>query len=191
MSRDFTPGDMQDPREEGSAPRPPIPRPDTRQPERPSPGRDSGIDTRPAAPRDTRPSDSRTEDLRTVFYDRDRAYRLQNSEVHTLAELGRFRAIAAENLAKYAYEGHRDRMQQDLHNLVRQGLIQKRTFEGPDASPRELLTLTKAGQDLLRANRLVRGDQSIYQGFVKPKEVNHDADIYRLYQRETERIEAK
>ena len=123
-----------------------------------------------------------------VIYDRDRTYRLHESETHTLIDLGRFRVIATEDLAKHAYRDAREEAQQDIHNLTRQGLVRLGTFEGPDASSRELLTLTKSGHRLVRANRLVPKDQATYHGFVKPKEANHDADIYRLYQKEPERI---
>ena len=34
-------------------------------------------------------------------------------------------------------------------------------------------------------------DQAIYHGFVKPKEANHDADLYRLYQKIAGDIERK
>ncbi len=90
----------------------------------------------------------------------------------------------------HAYEGQRDRMQGDLRNLVRRGLVRRKTFEGTDASSRELLTLTKSARKLLRSNRAVPEGQSVYYGFVKPREANHDADIYRLYQKEAARIEA-
>jgi len=82
-------------------------------------------------------------------------------------------------------------MQDDLRNLLRQGLIRKGRFDGPEHTPRELVTLTKAGLRLLRTNRLVPRDQAVYHGFVKPREANHDADLYVLYQKETARIEAK
>ena len=36
---------------------------------------------------------------------------------------------------------------------------------------------------MLRANRFLPEDQAAYHGFVKPKEANHDVDIYRLYQK--------
>ena len=36
---------------------------------------------------------------------------------------------------------------------MRQGLVRKGTFDGPEETPRELLTLSKAGYRLLRANR--------------------------------------
>jgi hypothetical protein len=82
-------------------------------------------------------------------------------------------------------------MQDDLRNLLRQGLIRQGMFRGPEETPRELLTLSKRGYRLLRANRLAAKDQPIYHGFVKPREANHDADLYTLYQKEAARIQAE
>ncbi len=136
-------------------------------------------------------SEPRFEDSRSVLYDRDRGCSVRPSEIRTLADLGKFRVVGAEDLVTYAYSGHREQMQGDLRNLLRQGLVRKGTFDGPESTPRELLTLTKAGYRLLRANRIVAKDQAIYHGFVKPREANHDADLYTLYQKEAARIEAK
>jgi len=128
-------------------------------------------------------------DGRGVYYDRDRGYRLNDSEVRTIAELGRFRVIAYHDLAQHAYGGRQDQAGADLQNLIRKGLVRRGTFEGPEATPRELLTLTRRGHRLVRAGRMVPQDQAIYHGFVKPREANHDADLYLLYQKEAARIE--
>ncbi len=61
-----------------------------------------------------------------MFYERDRAYRLRESEVHTLSDLGKFRVIATEDLATHAYQDHREEMEHDIRNLVQQGLSGKR-----------------------------------------------------------------
>lgn len=37
----------------------------------------------------------------------------------------------------------------------------------------------------------LRNDQEIYSGFVKPREAKHDAELYRVYQREEDRIERR
>ena len=136
-------------------------------------------------------SDPRVDDSRVVLYDRDRGCRVRTSEIRTLTDIGKFRALGVEDLVTHAYSGNRAVMQDDLSNLLRQGLIRKGTFEGPEGSPRELLTLTKVGYRLLRSNRLVAKDQAIYHGFVKPREANHDADLYTLYQKEAARIQTK
>jgi hypothetical protein len=131
----------------------------------------------------------RSADGRTVPYDRDRGYRVSEPEIRTIVELGQFRVISPRDLARHAYAGREELALADIRNLVRKGLVRKGTFQGPEASPRELLTLTKRGHGLVRARRLVREDQAIYHGFVKPKDANHDADLYLLYQREAARIE--
>ena len=52
-----------------------------------------------------------------------------------------------------------------------------------------VLTLTKEGQRLLKNTNRLPEDQSIYRGLVKPREAKHDADLYRLYHKEADRIE--
>ena len=137
------------------------------------------------------PSDIRFEDSRDVLYDRGHGYRLRGSEIRALTDLGKFRVVDAEDLANHIYEGHRQEAQEDLRNLSRQGLIRTGTFDGPEGSPRHLLALTERGHRLLLANRVVPKDQSLYYGFVKPREANHDADLYKLYQKEAAQIEGK
>ena len=136
-------------------------------------------------------SEPRSGVSRDVLYDRGRGYRVRASEQRTLTDIGRFRIVGAEDLAVHGYSGNRDAMREDLANLLRQGLIRKGTFAGPEQVPRELLTLSKAGYRLLLANRLVSKDQAVYHGFVKPREANHDADLYVLYQKEAAHIQSK
>src|SRR5437879_12759196 len=50
-------------------------------------------------------------------------------------------------------------------------------------------TLTKAGRRLIERSGRVPNDQEIYAGFVKPREAKHDAELYRVYQKEEDRIE--
>jgi hypothetical protein len=138
-------------------------------------------------PEQTRP-ETHFEDSRGTVYDRDRGYRLRDSEIRTLVDLGKFRVVAAGDLADHAYDGHHDQMQNDLRNLLRQGLVRKGVFEGPEHAPRELLTLTKRGHRLVRANRMAPREQAIYSGFVKPREANHDADLYKIYNKELAQI---
>jgi len=135
--------------------------------------------------------DPRLDDSRGVLYDRDRVYCLRVSELRTLADLGKFRALGVEDLLTHVYSRDRDRMHEDLRHLLRQGLLSKGTFEGPENTPRDLVTLQKTGVRLLRANCIIPRDQAIYHGFVKPREANHDADLYLLYQKEAARIQAK
>ena len=128
---------------------------------------------------------------RGVLYDRDRGYSLSPSEIKSMVELGKFRVIAEDDLGEYLFGGERKPLESGIQNLVRQGLVRRGTFQGPEASSRELLTLTERGHGLLRANQPVSPDQITYSGFVKPREANHDADLYRLYQKEAAKIENK
>jgi len=140
---------------------------------------------------ETRRPEIRCRGGRVVLYDRDQSYALTESEIRTIVELGKFRVIATENLIQHAYANDREHAGRDVQDLVRQGLVRKGIFEGPEAYPRELLTLTKRGHRLLRKNRLTVDNQATYSGFMKPREANHDADLYLLYQKEAARIEAQ
>ena len=71
--------------------------------------------------------DSRNDSPR-AYYLRDRAYLLRNSEIHSLTEVGKFRVIAAPDLAKHAYGGDRQRMERDVRRLVAQGLLADKTI---------------------------------------------------------------
>ena len=153
-----------------------------------NPDRPIHLDRDSQSQRDPLPEEARSPGSSRVLYERDRAHKLCSSQMHTLSNLAKFRVIATDDLAKHSYRADREGMQQDVRKLIRQRLLRRGTFEGPDANPRELLTLTKNGHRLMRANRLVPEGQSTYHGFVKPKEANHDADLYRLYQKEAGKI---
>jgi len=120
---------------------------------------------------------------------RNRPYKLSDSEVRTLADLGRFRVVAADDLGLYVYGGRTDEASAELRDLVRKHLVRRGSFEGLEAAPRELLTLTERGHQVVRT--LVPEDQAIHYGFVRAREADHDADLYLLYQKEAARIEKK
>jgi hypothetical protein len=141
----------------------------------------------PAPTEPPRP-DIHFEASRGLVYDRDRGYRLRDSEIRTLIALGKFRVVASGDLANHAYGSQANEMQNDLRNLLRQRLARKGVFQGPENTPRELLTLTERGLRLIRSNRIVPKEQAIYSGFVKPREANHDADLFKLYNKEIARI---
>jgi hypothetical protein len=149
-------------------------------------GADQPHQSRPA-PEPAHP-DIPLEDSRGLINERDRGYRLCDSEIRTLADIGKFRVVATADLTHLAYDGRPEQAQQDLQNLLRQGLVRKGTFAGPEQTPREMLTLTKRGYRLLRASRLVAKNQAVYYGFVKPRDANHDANLYKLYNKELLRI---
>ncbi len=141
--------------------------------------------------RESHPREVPPKEARTVLYDRYRAYDLRESEAQTLTDLGKFRVIAADDLARFGYDGDKGRMEQETTNLIRQGLVEEKRVEVSLSKTTRMYTLTKTGRNLvLKSDRVARG-QEIYSGFVKPKEAKHDSELYRLYQKESSRIEAR
>jgi hypothetical protein len=129
-----------------------------------------------------------TVEPRTTHDIRGRTYRLRNSETTTMVELGKFRAIAEEDLAEFAYSGYRERRRPDIENLMRQGLVEMKSIPHEEMGSRKLLTLTKNGHRFLADTQKAGKGQVLYHGFTKPRETNHDADLYRLYQKAAEKI---
>lgn len=143
--------------------------------------------------------DRSSEDARDVgVKNLDRASRLRDpdgispAQRALLWEVGRFRTVAAADLEQARYHGHASLLHQDLKLLIAQRLIERRTIAvNSRGKTMTVLALTRRGKALLK--RSVRGQrdtaQALYTGFVKPREVVHDAALYRMYLAEAERIE--
>jgi hypothetical protein len=99
--------------------------------------------------------------------------------------------VGVEELAKFAYAGDRSRMDSDLRHLADQGLVQRRGTSALKKESRQVVSLTKQGKRVIRQSGFVPEDQAIYSGLVKPKEADHDADLYRLYHKAADEIERK
>ena len=127
--------------------------------------------------------------FRTTYRDRNREYSLRESEVRTLIDLGKFRVVPADDLARLGYRGDRSRMENDVQHLRHQGLIEQRSIEGHESDSKQVLALTKEGHKLLSRQKFIPDGQAIYHGFVKPKEARHDADLYRLYHKVAREID--
>ncbi len=124
-----------------------------------------------------------------AYYVRDRWYLLRDSEIHSMKEIGKFRVIAAADLAHYAYGGDGKRMEKEIQHLERERLVSAKTLEISHTKTLRVVTLTKAGHRLLKRTNLLPDDQATYHGLLKSREAKHDADLYRLYQKEAARIE--
>lgn len=129
------------------------------------------------------------DDAPQAYEMRDRTFLLRESELHALAELGKFRVIAASDLARHAYAGDRSRMERDFRRLQRQSLVSDRTLEISGRKTLRAISLTKTGRRLLKQTGRLSEEQVVYHGLVKPREAKHDADLYRLYYKEAARIE--
>jgi hypothetical protein len=126
---------------------------------------------------------------KTIYRGRDREYSLRASEVRTLTDVGKFRVVPTEDLARFGYQGDQGRMEADIRNLRKHGLVEQRTIEGHSSYSTKVLTLTKGGQRLLKRAQLISNQQATYHGLAKPKEARHDAELYRLYQKVAKEIE--
>ena len=114
---------------------------------------------------ESRPREVPPKEARTVLYDRYRAYDLRESETQTLTDLGKFRVIAADDLARYGYDGDKGRMEQETTNLIRQGLVEEKRVEVSLSKTTRMYTLTKAGRSLLLKSDRVAKEQEIYCWF--------------------------
>ncbi len=141
--------------------------------------------------REPRPKDVPSRDARAVLYDRYRGYDLRESEIQTLTDLGKFRVINADDLARHGYGGDKHRMMHETESLVRQGLVEEKQVEISLTKSTRMYTLTKAGRRLMRGSGRLPHDHEIYSGFVKPREAKHDAELYRVFQKEEDRIERR
>ena len=103
-----------------------------------------------------------------------------------MADIGRFRTVSTEDLARERYSGDAAKMRQDIRHLSSQKLVRTRSvWLGKDKERLEVVTLTRRGKQVLERS----GEQgTFYAGFVKPAEMAHDAAIYRMYQAEAARI---
>ena len=154
-------------------------------------GRDRACEARRSSP--TVPTEGlalpRTE-AREPVRGRMRTYQLRDTETQTLATVGAFRVVPATDLA----EGHapREVWRGDLRHLEDQGLIDRTTVViNHRATP--VAVLTEEGKALLDGYQHPGPDgraQQYHAGLVKPRELAHDAQLYRLFQAEAARIEA-
>lgn len=125
---------------------------------------------------------------RELVRDRDRVYEINGADSRTLATIGVFRVVAECDLNDPRDERHTAR--EALKHLEREGLIQTAPLNSDDRA----VTLTARGRDLLEATRDTRHDrgheprQAFYSGVKKPRELTHDTNVYRAYQRAEERI---
>jgi hypothetical protein len=118
---------------------------------------------------------------------RERSYEVTESQAKAMCDVGIFRTIALRDLARVRYAGNEKQALQEVNTLLRQKLL-RRSVSQPDRAV--YLTLTPEGHRFLLARNGQGADenQALYHGFVKPRETEHDAAIYQLYQKEAESI---
>lgn len=123
--------------------------------------------------------------------DHGQSYSLRESEMQAMADIGRFRAVDVKDLARFAYQDDEARMKYDLESLRTQGLVEEKTFFRAHKSTRQIVTLTERGHRVVKKASGLPTEQRIYHGIVKPRELDHDADLYKVYQKAVEQIQEK
>ena len=144
---------------------------------------------RPERPGQSSPE--RSPDLRKQYRHGDRTFSLRSSEIAAMRDIGTFRTVDARDLARFVYGGDEPRLRYDLESLRAQGLVEEKTLFRAHKSARKLVTLTAEGQRIVRKASGLPEEQRLYHGFVKPKELDHDADLYKVYQKAAEEIRQK
>jgi hypothetical protein len=159
--------------------------------------RERDDDTRDRDPIDPRDAFVEKLDLprgpeRELVRDRNREYDLRGSESRTLSIVGTFRVVSSRDLRDHDGRPAGPR-KGDLRHLREHGLVRTVPIDGhKDVA----VVLTDRGRDLLESHRRDRDEgqdhrQAFYADLKKPREVEHDAQIYRAYEREAERLQER
>jgi hypothetical protein len=122
---------------------------------------------------------------------RGRIYRLRDSDVQVLATVGTFRVVRADDVQ--AVRSSREAWRGELRHLREEDLVDIKTVTINREST-AIAVLTREGKSLLEAHQdrsHERPVQAFHAGLVKPRELAHDAQLFRLYQAEAARIEAE
>ncbi len=126
---------------------------------------------------------------REIVFDRGHHYEIRGSEARTLADVGAFRVVLSRDLQDHNGQPC-DPRKGDLRSLREQGLVRTVQLDGRRDV---VVVLTKRGRDLLDSHRDRDRDrgQTFYADLKKPREVEHDAQVFRAYLREAERLQER
>ena len=117
---------------------------------------------------------------REIVRERKRSYELNGREVEALATVAAFRIVQVGDVREMLEDGRGGRSaEKSLEHLQAFGLLERIPLERRDD---DVVVLTNRGRDLLEANRREpTGEprQAFYAGLKKPRELTHDAHVYR------------
>jgi hypothetical protein len=115
----------------------------------------------------------------------DHDYTLRGSEARTLTTVGAFRVVPANDL-RDKFDQPLDPRQGELWHLRESGLVETVRLDRDTT----VVTLTKEGRDLLESSRHADAPdrQAFHNGIQRPRELKHDAQVYRAYLQEAERL---
>ena len=124
---------------------------------------------------------------REIVRVRDREYTLRGSETRTLAAVGAFRVVSSRDL-RDQHDRPLDPRSSDLRHLREQRLVETVRVPG---SREHAVALTKEGRSLLEhhRDRDQSARQTFWHGIKRERELAHDVQVYRAYERAAERLE--
>lgn len=136
---------------------------------------------------DRDPPDSLMQDLdlprgeeRELVVDRERVFELNGDDSRALAAVGAFRVVPEHDLDT----GHNT-----VRHLRDEGLVETVDLGADERG----LTLTREGRDLLHSHSLEREGgtaQAFHAGVSRPREIDHDANLYATFCQEEARLRA-
>jgi hypothetical protein len=160
----------------------------------PRPGRERLRTPEPPDSRKVEP-EQRPRRTRDGIADDIRGLRLRPEEQKLIAEAGRFRVLSVDDVARTIYGGDKRALEADLHFLREKGVLTVDSVaarnDGRWSRQREIevVSLTRQGEHLAREVSAFPTEQRLYHSMVKPREAEHDTQIYRAYLKEAEKIE--
>lgn len=113
-------------------------------------------------------------------------YTLRGSETRTLSSVAAFRVARADDL-RDTFNKPLDPRHGELWHLRESGLVETVRIDRDTT----VVALTKEGHDLLESRRTLddsREGQDFHHGVQRPRELKHDAELYRAYLEEAERL---
>jgi hypothetical protein len=121
---------------------------------------------------------------REHVHTRDHDYTLRGSETRTLTTVGAFRVVPTGDL-RDKFDQSLDPRQGELWHLRESGLVNTVRIDRDTT----VVTLTKEGRNLLESARHDRDApdrQAFHSGIQRPRELKHDAQVYRAYMHEAD-----
>ena len=117
-------------------------------------------------------------EARELVIDRDHMYELNGEDSRTLAAVGAFRVVPEQDI---------DTDHDTLGHLRAEGLVEAVGLGGDERG----VVLTKEGRDLLDSHTLERdgeAPQAFCAGVSRPRELDHDSNLYATYRQEEARL---
>ena len=129
---------------------------------------------------------------------RDLPRRSQADRIWDALELlADFRVVSYRNVQEECFDGHAFTAGKGIRHLLAEKLVEVHTVQprrarpGLEARGFKVLALTPAGAARVRGRRRARGsDRRVWQGLVRPRELEHDAGVSELILETVDRVES-